>query len=94
MHLHCRLLAEVEESPELLVRLNEINRRSAICTSFFTSRAFMRSRSLPAAPFVSDHLIHALDYFCQITDGMDTLLQTDFGGRTAFFEALPSSLRH
>ncbi|MEF8703122.1 MAG: YbjN domain-containing protein [Candidatus Accumulibacter sp. UW26] len=94
VHLHCRLLAEVEETPDLLARLNEINAKVSHLHFFLHEQSIYAVADVPAAPFVSDHVTYALDYFCQITDGMDTLLQTEFGGRTAFYETLPSSLRH
>jgi hypothetical protein len=29
-----------------------------------------------------------------IADGMDSLLQSEFGGKTAFIESMPSSMKH
>jgi hypothetical protein len=49
---------------------------------------------LPATPFVPEHLVGAAQAFFQIADGIDTLLQAEFGGRTAFAESMPSVLKH
>jgi hypothetical protein len=40
------------------------------------------------------HVDLALRRFCGATDGVDVMLQREFGGRTAFIEILPGALLH
>ncbi|OGT88615.1 MAG: hypothetical protein A2286_03235 [Gammaproteobacteria bacterium RIFOXYA12_FULL_61_12] len=88
------LLADVDESQGLLARLNEINCRLGHMHLIAHNDAILAIADVPAAPFVSDHMAQALRDFCQLTDGMDDLLQGEFGGRLSFPEAMPSSLKH
>ena len=88
------LLRDVEESAALLARLNELN-ASAGRTLFFADRdCVFAAIHVPAAPYIADHVVQALKEFCRLTDGIDELLQVEFGGQTAFNEAMLSSLKH
>lgn len=88
------LLADVEESQGLLVRLNEINCRLGHMHLIADNDVILAIADVPATPFVSGHMAQALRDFCQLTDGMDDLLQGEFGGRLSFPEAMTSSVKH
>lgn len=88
------LLAEVEESHELLARLNEINGGLGHMHLFAQNDVILAIGEAPAAPFVSEHIVQTLHDFCQLADGMDDLLQGEFGGRLSFPKAMPSTLKH
>lgn len=88
------LLREVEETPRLLSRLNELNASVGHPLFYASSDSVVAVTYVPAAPYVADHVAQALADFCQLTDGIDELLQADFGGRTTFQEVMPSALRH
>ncbi len=88
------LVSDVEEAPELLARLNEINATWGQLHLYFQDRSIFAVSSLPSDPFVAEHVAHALEEFCQVADGMDALLQSEFGGRTTFADSTPSSVKH
>lgn len=44
--------------------------------------------------YVNTHIVQVFANFCKVADGMDSLLQAEFGGRTAFIELMPSSMKH
>lgn len=88
------LLREVEETPRLLSRLNELNASIGHPLFYASSDSVVAVTYVPAAPYVADHVAQALRDFCQLTDGIDELLQSEFGGRTTFEEVMPSALKH
>lgn len=94
VRIHCRLLAQLEETPELLSRLNAINRGLRHLHCFVHEGSVYAVADIPAKPFAGEVVASVFQYFCQIADGMDSLLQAELGGRTAFDEMLPSALRH
>ena len=94
VHIYSPLVSDVEESPELLERLNEINANLGSLHVYLRDGIIFAVSDLPATPFVPEHLAGAAQAFFQIADGIDTLLQAEFGGRTAFAESMPSVLKH
>lgn len=88
------LLRDVEESLGLLSRLNELNGSIGHPLFYASSDCVVAVTYVPAAPYVASHVAQALRDFCQLTDGIDELLQSEFGGRTAFEEVMPSALKH
>ncbi len=94
VNLFARLLAGIDETLELLNRLNEINAGSNNLRVFAQSSAVVAVCDLPAQPLVHEHLEAALHEFCPIADGIGGLLQSEFGGETWFAETMPSVLKH
>lgn len=91
---YSRVLHDVEPSDAILAHLNEMNAREPMVHFVVRGDAIFALSDTCVAPFVADHVNLALSRFCVIVDGMDSLLQTDFGGQTTFTELMPSSLRH
>lgn len=94
VRIHSQILREVEESAGILTRLNDINGNETLTRFVFLNGSIFAIAEVCAAPFVSAHLAQALARFVAVADGMDSLLQAEFGGRTAFGEPLQSSMRH
>lgn len=94
VRFYSRILNEVEESDRILTRLNDMNAREPMV--YFVSRgdAIFAIADICAEPFVADHVFQALPHFCSIVDGIDSLLQAEFGGQTALTESMPSSTLH
>lgn len=88
------LLRDVEKSPRLLSRLNELNRSIGHPLFYAVSDSVVAVSYVAATPYVADHVAQALTDFCHLTDGIDEVLQSEFGGRTTFEEVMPSVLRH
>lgn len=89
-----RILADIEVTPELLSRLNYINVNARHLHFFHRNEAVFAVADIPAEPFVSEQVAGLFAYFCEITDGIDSVLQSEFGGCTTFVESLPSSVKH
>ena len=94
VRLLAALLRDVEESPELLARLNGLNAAVGRTLFFADQDCVFATMHVPAAPYIADHVVQGLKEFCRLTDGIDELLQFEFGGRTAFDEAMPGALKH
>jgi hypothetical protein len=74
--------------------LNEINATLDHLHSFVRDGVIVALSSVPASPFVAEHVTRGVAEFCEIADGMDGLLQTEFGGQTTFADSMPSALKH
>jgi hypothetical protein len=85
---------DIKETSKLLRRLNEINANLGHIHLCFQDGAILAFSSLPASPFVAEHVIQGVEDFFQIADGMDSLLQGEFGGRTSYTHSIPRSLKH
>jgi len=82
VRLYAPLLQEVRESPELLARLNKLNANTGHMRFFVSDETIFTVADVPAAPLDYAHLTTALGRFCEIANGMDKLLDAEFGGKT------------
>lgn len=94
VRIHSHLLRGVEESEGLLARLNDMNANETQMHFIYRNDTVFAVADISAAPFVATHVTQAFDHFCAIADGIDGLLQADFGGETAFAEVAGSGVRH
>ncbi|MCC7058696.1 MAG: hypothetical protein IT508_00530 [Burkholderiaceae bacterium] len=95
VRLRALLLTDLEGSPALLERLNDFNAGLGSSLHLFFHRGAVRAVSdLPAWPFVPEHVEHALEEFCPICDGLNDLLQAEFGGDSLVIEETPSATLH
>jgi hypothetical protein len=94
VRMHAWLRTHFDQTTDFLSRLTEIN--SGIRYGRFLSHdgTVYAVADVHAEPFVSAHLAAVLRYFCRIADGIDCLLQAEFGGRTACVETPLSFVRH
>lgn len=92
LRIHAPLLFDVPRTPQLLERLNDLNARIVQPTlTHVGDRVVIAATEFPAAPFEAQHLVRALREFCILTNGIDDLLMAEFGGRTAFYDRVPST---
>lgn len=94
IRIYSPILNDVEESPGMFARLNDINANETMMRFYFQNGVIYGASDISAVPYVNAHVVQTLAHFCVIADGMDSLLQAEFGGRTAFIESMPSLLKH
>jgi Tir chaperone protein (CesT) family len=94
LHMSAPLVKGVEESPTLLSRLNELNSSVSHPHFFVAGETVFAVTDVPSKPYEPDIVLRVLKDFCEIADGLDELLQTEFGGETSFEERMPSKLKH
>ena len=94
VRLHTRILGGVRAGKALLERLNELNARVTRPAFFHASGSVFAAADIPASPFEGRHVVQALREFCTLTDGIDELLQGEFGGETTFGDEMPSTQVH
>lgn len=94
IRIYSPILNDVEENPDMFARLNDINANETLMRFYFQNGVIYGASDISAVPYVSAHVVQALAHFCEIADGMDSLLQGEFGGRTAFIESTPSLIKH
>lgn len=92
--IHSPILRDVEEGPGLLARLNDMNAEEPLLRFIFKKGMIYCIAYISVAPFVKEQLCRALEHFCTVVDGIDGLLQKEFGGQTTFVESMPSVMKH
>ena len=88
------ILRDVEASPELFARLNDINANKTLMHFVFRNDSIYGMANISTRPFVADHVVLAFTSLSAIADGMGPLLQDEFGGQTAYADSIPSVLKH
>lgn len=94
IHIYSPILREVDESHELYVRLNDINSNETLMRFYFKNGVIYAGTNISAVPYESAHVLQTYAHFRVIADGMDSLLQAEFGGKTMFAETMPSLVKH
>ena len=88
------LVRGVDEAPDLLGQLNSLNVSAGLVRFSVHDGVIFAEADVAAEPLVAKLVDRALRRFCDATDGVDVMLQREFGGRTAFIEHLPGALLH
>ena len=90
------LPTKAESVPAYLsaARLNDINAHLDFARFVHRNGAIFGLVDVAALPFVADHVARAFRQLCAVADGIDDLLQAEFGGQTAFLEPVTSTYRH
>ena len=88
------LVRGVDETPELLAQLNSLNASAGLARFSVLDGVVFAEADVAAEPIVATHVDLALRRFCGASDGVDAMLQREFGGRTAFIGHLPRALLH
>ncbi|WP_459935578.1 T3SS (YopN, CesT) and YbjN peptide-binding chaperone 1, partial [Desulfonatronum parangueonense] len=78
VRLHSPLVLDVETSPALLARLNELNKRGYL-HFFFDQGRVIAAADVNATPFITQHVGWMLKTFFNIVDDVDDLLVCEFG---------------
>jgi hypothetical protein len=86
------LVRGVDATTDLLARLNSLNATSGLVRFSVHDGAVFAEADAAAEPIVAKHVDLALRRFCGAMDGVDEMLQREFGGRTAFNEPPPGAL--
>lgn len=94
VYIYSPILRAVEESPDIFARLNDMNARETLMRFLLRNETVYATAAICASPFVSEHLTQAFMHFCAVSDGVDSLLQAEFGGKIAFSESVQHSMRH
>ena len=88
------LVRGVDETSELLAQLNSLNASAGLVRFSVHDGVVFAEADVAAEPIVAKQVDLALRRFCGATDGVDAMLQREFGGRTAFIEHPPGALLH
>lgn len=93
VRFHTPLLQDVDESPELLSALNELNAIDGLHVLLHNSTlaAFLE---IPAAPLVPEHIVIGLQSFCDDVLAIKAWTELRFGGQPFFTTAIPSIIQH
>ncbi|HUF85401.1 MAG TPA: hypothetical protein VMQ81_12510 [Acidimicrobiia bacterium] len=83
------LLSGVDETPELLDAVNDLNANVSFAKIVWTGDAVVASIEMFGAPFTPIHLSHAFSVMAALAGDHDDQLQQRFGGRTAFGAFVP-----
>lgn len=88
------ILRNVEETPVIYSKLNDFNANATLIRFSYQNGHIFGAADIAAVPYVDEHVIQVFVHFCEMVDGMDGLLQDEFGGVTGFAELMPSLMRH
>ena len=75
------LMRGVDETPELLTRINSLNACAGLVRFSTYSDVVFAEADVAAEPLVGKHLELALRRFCGGSDGFDVMLQREFGSQ-------------
>jgi len=88
------ILRNVEETPVIYSKLNDFNANATLIRFFCQNGVIYGAADIAAVPYVDEHFIQTFVHFCEMVDGMERLLQAEFGGMTGFAESMPSLVKH
>jgi len=88
------LLKRIKTSRALMKRLNDLNAKLGPLHLFCDSQGVHATADVPVEPFEPIHLAEALANCCRVADGIDKLLQAEFGGTATFLEPMPGAPKH
>jgi hypothetical protein len=92
--VYSALLRNVEPNDQLLRTVNDLNTRERLVRWFMSGTSVFAVAEICLAPFVPAHVKTGFTHFCHVVDGVDQVLQADFGGETAFAHMPISVARH
>lgn len=94
IRIYARILRDVEETDGICSRLNDINANISLVRFVFQNGAIFAIADICAVPFNAQQVVQAMAHFGSIADEMDSLLQGEFGGHTAFIDTMVSTSKH
>jgi Putative bacterial sensory transduction regulator len=86
LQVYSPLLSEVDGSPELLAKLNDVNAKLSFVRAFWTDRTVILAMELLAESLDRDQVAHAVSLVSLAGDFWDSELNESFGGSTYFAE--------
>ena len=88
------MVKNVEESPTLFARLNELNIDNGHLSLIATQDRIVARRDIYVMPYVSEHVSQSLLHFCKAVDNIKTQLQTEFGLGACLAEQNSTKFKH
>jgi Putative bacterial sensory transduction regulator len=86
LQVYSPLLSEIDNSPELLTKLNEVNANLTFVRAFWTDRQVILAMELLAESLDRDQVAHAVSLVSLAGNFWDSELNKAFGGTTYFAE--------
>ncbi|MEO8291789.1 MAG: YbjN domain-containing protein [Actinomycetota bacterium] len=86
LQVYCPMLSEIDASPELLTKLNEVNADLTFVRAFWVDRQVILAMELLAESLDRDQVAHAVSLVSLAGNFWDSELNSTFGGRTYFGE--------
>lgn len=93
VRFHTPLLGNIEESPELLSALNELNSIDSLHI-FLREGTLVAFLDIPATPFVPEHVNSGLQKFCDDALGIKAWAELEFGGKAFDSTAVSGIIKH
>jgi hypothetical protein len=90
LQVYSPMLREIESSPELLAKLNEVNANLMFVRAFWTDRQVILALELLAETLDRDQVAHAVSLVSLAGNFWDSELNKAFGGSTYFAEEPPA----
>ena len=84
LQVYSPLVHEIERTPALLERLNEMNTQMAFTRAFWANRQVILAMDLLAETLDEEQVSHACSYVSLAADHWDEALKKDFGGELFF----------
>lgn len=81
IRLYSALMTEVEQTPALLRKLNQINGGVHRIRFFWNEEVVYAALDVPADPFFTAHLVAAMSEFSEVADGLAIVLRAEFSGK-------------
>ncbi len=94
LQVYSPMLHDIERTPELLEKLNEMNTQMAFAKAFWADRQVILAMDLLAETLDKEQVAHACSYVSLAADFWDEALKKDFGGLTFFNESQMPATEH
>ena len=92
LQVYSPMLSEIDSSPELLTKLNDVNANLTFVRAFWTDRQVILAMELLAESLDRDQVAHAVSLVSLAANFWDSELNEAFGGTTYFAEEPPSAV--
>jgi hypothetical protein len=89
LQVYSPMLSDLESTPELLAKLNEVNGNLTFVRAFWTDRQVILAMELLAESLDRDQIAHAVSLVSLAGDFWDSELNKTFGGKTYFADEPP-----
>lgn len=94
IRFYAPLVQDVRETPKLHARLNELNSGMGFMHFFVHNKIIYAISEITASPLQYVVLKNSMGAFSAIADGVDEVLQVEFGGKTMHFRPAKSTMIH
>jgi len=94
IHLFSTVVHDLNESAQLIERLNAINANTTDMQFTFISEAIYAELKVATDPYDSREVAKTFKQFGEVADSMGILFQSEFGGKTAIAKSMLTVMRH